>query len=79
MHKQHKERGGLRLSSAVPKIQWASITPAAPTAIRLWELFHFLCLVDSSDEQLGLVHYQSEGYPIRFRVCFVFSIFIYCK
>ena len=36
--KQLKERDWLRLSSAVPKISW-SLTPAAPTAIRLWETF----------------------------------------
>ena len=33
--RQRKERGGLGLSSAVPKIQWKS-NPHSPTAIRLW-------------------------------------------
>ena len=35
-----KEREGLNLSSAVPKIQWDS-NPTALTAIRLWETFTF--------------------------------------
>ena len=41
--RQRKEKDGLRLSSAVPKIQWDS-TPTAPTAIRLWETFAFTYL-----------------------------------
>ena len=36
--RQRKERDGLRLSSAVSKIQWDS-NPDCPTAIRLWETF----------------------------------------
>ena len=36
--RQRKERDGLRLSSAVPKIQWDS-NPHFPMAIRLWETF----------------------------------------
>ena len=32
---------GLRLSSAVPKIQWVSITLTAPMAIRPWETLTF--------------------------------------
>ena len=39
--RQRKERDGLRLSSAVPKIQWDSKPPLPPTAIRLWETFTF--------------------------------------
>ena len=36
--RQRKERDWLRLSLAVPIIQWDS-NPTAPTAIRLWETF----------------------------------------
>ena len=36
--RQRKERDWLRLSLAVPMIQWDS-NPTAPTAIRLWETF----------------------------------------
>ena len=36
--RQRKKRDGLRLSFAVPMIQWDS-NPAAPTAIGLWETF----------------------------------------
>ena len=36
--RQRKERAGLRLSSAVPKIQWDSNT-TAPTTNRLWKTF----------------------------------------
>ena len=38
--RQRKERDGLRLSSAVHKIQWDS-NPTAPMTIRLWETFTF--------------------------------------
>ena len=60
--RQRKERDGLRLSSAVSKIQWDSnhissafhqlcprysgtltTRPTAPTTIRLWETFTFIC------------------------------------
>ena len=40
--RQHKGTDGLCLSSAVPKIQWVSITSTAPMAIRLWETIAFL-------------------------------------
>ena len=36
--RQRKEPDGLRISFAVPMIQWDS-NPTAPTAIRLWETF----------------------------------------
>ena len=41
--RQRKERGGFRLSSAVPKNS-GTRTPTVPTATRLWEPlpFHFL-------------------------------------
>ena len=38
--RQRKERDGLCLSSAVPNIS-GTLTPIAPTAIRLWETFTF--------------------------------------
>ena len=41
--RQRKERDGLRLSSAVSKIEWDS-NPHCPTAIRLWETFTFLII-----------------------------------
>ena len=39
--RQRKVRDGLRLSSAVPKIQWDT-NPHCPTAIELWEISTFL-------------------------------------
>ena len=38
--RQRNERDGLRLSSAVPRYS-GTLTPTAPTANRLWEIFTF--------------------------------------
>ena len=47
---QRKERDGLRLLSAIPKILWAS-SPHCPTAVRLFDTFTFfisaLCVQSS--------------------------------
>ena len=36
-----KERDGLRLSFAVPKIRCGASSPTAPTAVELWKTFTF--------------------------------------
>ena len=41
--RQRKEKDGLCLSFAVPKIQWDS-NPTAPMAISLWETFTFFMI-----------------------------------
>ena len=55
--RQRKKRDGLRLSLAVPKIQWNSIPHCPPTAIRPLETFmvHFdVTDVASFDVAIGM-------------------------
>ena len=68
--RQRKERDGLRLSSVVPKIQWASY-PHPPTAVRLSETFTFLshrsvlspllCTCEKDQSAYG----RSSGFSLR--------------